>query len=53
MNQNSPDYYTDKDEETSKQSDLEVIDYIKTVDPTYEIVSPILPTICLLALLNP
>lgn len=41
MNQNSPDYYTDKDEETSKQSDLEVIDYIKTVDPTYEIVSPI------------
>lgn len=41
MNQNSPDFYKDESEEQSKERDLEVIDYIKKIDPTYEIISPI------------
>lgn len=41
MNQNSPDDYKDESEEASQAKDLEVIDYIKKIDPQYEIVSPI------------
>lgn len=41
MNDNSPDYYKDASEEESRARDLEVIEYIKSIDPEYEIVSPI------------
>lgn len=41
MNQNSPDFYTDGTEEQSQKADLEVIDYIKSIDPHYSVVSPI------------
>lgn len=42
MNQNSPDFYIDESEEASYNHDKKVIDYIKSKDPSYEIISPIL-----------
>lgn len=41
MTQNSPDFYRDESEEEAQKADLAVIEHIKSIDPTYEQVSPI------------
>ncbi|ANB16024.1 guanine deaminase [Sugiyamaella lignohabitans] len=40
--QESPEFYRDQSPEEANKADLEVIDYITKIDPTYNIVSPIL-----------
>lgn len=42
MTQNTPEYYRDESEASAQQADLEIIDYISKLDPTRELVSPIL-----------
>lgn len=42
MDSNSPDYYCDHSVEHAKQADLEIIDYIQSIDAAREYVSPIL-----------
>ncbi|KAK9467689.1 hypothetical protein V1512DRAFT_259821 [Lipomyces arxii] len=42
MDANSPDYYCDKTLEDAQKATHEVIDHIQKIDPTYEIVSPII-----------
>lgn len=37
-----PDYYRDIDEDDARQSDLKVIEYVKSIDPKREMVTPIL-----------
>lgn len=42
MTRNSPDYYKDASEQEAQDSDLEIMDYVNKVDPSREIVCPIL-----------